>query len=243
MRRRVGIGHGHHQEEAGVARVGGEPFLAVQHPLVAFQRGAGREGRRIGAALRFRHRETGDDVVGEQGLKIARLLLGRAVDGEDFRVAGIGRLAAEDGRGEHRASEDFVHQGQLDLPVAGAAQFGAQMAGPETAILHLLLQRADELLVQRIVDVERALQDQVERLDLLADEGVDPGQLVGEIGVGLEVPGHRPSPFVRSKIRTGFGRRRRRWSRRRCRRRAERPGTAPRRRFPRGGPADGGECP
>ena len=47
-----------------------------------------------------------------------------------------------------------------------------------------------------MIDVERALQQQIQRLDLIADEGVDPGQLFGEIGVGLEFPGQGPSPFV-----------------------------------------------
>src|SRR5690606_17785274 len=75
-----------------------------------------------------------------------------------------------------------------------ASELRTQVAGPQASCLDLRLERADETAVKRMVDVEGALQDQVERFDLLADKGVDPGELFGEVGVGLEFPGHGRSP-------------------------------------------------
>ena len=191
MRWRIGIGYGHYQEEAGVAGVGREPFFTIQHPLIALQDGAGREGRGVGTALRLGHREAGDDVVGQQGLQVPGLLVFGPIDGKDLGIAGVGGLAAKDGRREDGAPQDFVHQGQLDLTVAGTAQLRSEVAGPKAAILDLRLQRPDEPAVQRVVDIERTLENEVQRLYFLADECVDPGELFGEIGVGLEIPGHR----------------------------------------------------
>jgi len=111
-------------------RVGGEPFLAVDHPVVAMQLGVRGENLGVGAALRLGHREARDDLVGEQRFEEALFLLGRAVLGENLRVAGIGGLAAENGRREARAAEDLVHQRELDLSVSLAAEFGLEMAGP-----------------------------------------------------------------------------------------------------------------
>jgi hypothetical protein len=53
-----------------------------------------------------------------------------------------------------------------------------------------LLQRGDQRLAHRVVQVVGLLDDQVEGLALLADEVLDPLQLVGVLGVGGEVPGH-----------------------------------------------------
>ena len=111
-------------------RVGREPFLAVDHPVVAVQFGVRGEDLGIGAALRLGHREARDDLVGQERFEVALLLLGRAVLGENLSVAGIRRLAAENGGREARAAEDLVHQRELDLAVALAAKFGLEMAGP-----------------------------------------------------------------------------------------------------------------
>jgi hypothetical protein len=65
------------------------------------------------------------------------------------------------------------------------------VGGPEIAAAHLFLQRIDDLaarLVQR--DVLLVRPQQVERFDLLPDEGVDPVELLLEFGLGLEVPRH-----------------------------------------------------
>ena len=68
-------------------RMGREPFLAVDDPFVADQFGACGEDFGIGTALRFRHREAGDDVVVQERLKIALLLRGRAVVRQNLGVA------------------------------------------------------------------------------------------------------------------------------------------------------------
>ena len=67
------------------------------------------------------------------------------------------------------------------------------MRGPQAALLDDLLQRRDERLADRVVEVVRLLDDQVERLALLAHEVLDPRELRGVLGVGREVPRHRSS--------------------------------------------------
>ena len=96
--RRLRVGHHHDDQEGGVARVRGEPLLAVDHPLVAVEHGLGLEHLGVGAAVRLGHRVGRDDLVVEQRLKEARLLRVRAVVGEDLRIARVRRLATEGDR-------------------------------------------------------------------------------------------------------------------------------------------------
>src|SRR4029078_8361094 len=77
-------------------------------------------------------------------------LLVSAVVGDDLGVAGVGRLAAEHRRRPLRAAEYLVHEAELQLAVAEAAEVGAEVAGPESLLLHLLLERADHLVVHRM---------------------------------------------------------------------------------------------
>ena len=137
--RSVGVGDRHHDQEFGIARMRGEPLLAADHPVVALTHGAGLEHFGVGAALWLGHGEARDDLVIQERLQKAALLLGRAVVGKDLGIAAVGRLAAEYCGAILRAPQDFVEQGELDLAIALAAQFGAQMTGPQLAAAHLLL--------------------------------------------------------------------------------------------------------
>ncbi len=56
MRGGFRIGHCHHNQKAGVTRIGGEPFLAVDDVLITILHGHARELRRVCASLRLRHR-------------------------------------------------------------------------------------------------------------------------------------------------------------------------------------------
>ena len=199
---------------------------------VALALGAGGEDLGIGAALRLGHGEAGDDFVVEKRLEEQPLVFVGSVVGEDLGVAGVGRLAAENGRAEIRPAEDFVEQRQLDLTVALAAEFRAQMAGPKLAFAHFLLQRPDELVAPRVLDVARVSKDKIERFDLLADEGVDPIKLDLKIRLCLKIPHRGLSAMVLKAIRAAAGRHRPGWSVRQHRKRAARPGRAQRRRFP-----------
>ena len=58
-RRRLGIRHGHHDEEVGDRRVGRVPLEAVEHPLGAVPDGGRLQQRGIGAGTVLRHREAG----------------------------------------------------------------------------------------------------------------------------------------------------------------------------------------
>jgi AcrR family transcriptional regulator len=79
---------------------------------------------------------------------------------------------------------------------------------PHPAAAHFFLQRVDDLAA---VLVERREREpgphEVERLDLLAHERVDPVQLLLELGVGLEVPSHVAAPcsFSGAAFRAALG--------------------------------------
>ncbi|MNN67674.1 hypothetical protein D3C81_1833200 [compost metagenome] len=77
----------HHDIERCVAGIGGEPFFAVQQPVIAIAHRFGGEHGRIRATLRLGHGEAGHDIAIEQRLQVALLLRRGAVMGEDFPVA------------------------------------------------------------------------------------------------------------------------------------------------------------
>jgi len=82
-----------------------------------------------------------------------------------------------------------------------AAQFGAEVGGPQPALTDLLLQRVDNLPQAVIRRAELlAGPDQVERLDLLRDELVGPVELYLLLRVGLEVPRHRASSLAADAV-------------------------------------------
>ena len=161
------------------------PLMTQSSP--SWHRGRG-EHLRVGAALRLGHREAGDDAVVEQRLQVALLELGGAVVGQDLAVAGIGCLRTENDRRAFRPAEDLVEQRQLHLAVAGTAEMRAEVGRPQPALLDDLLQRRDQRLAHRIVEVVRFLDDQVDRFALRAHEFLDPGQLLRPLGVGRRSP-------------------------------------------------------
>src|SRR3954454_23137263 len=189
VRPRVGVGDRHDDEEVGDRPVRREPLVAVYHPLVALAHGARAQRRRVRPGhARLGHRERRLEVAGEQRLEPALLLVGRAGDREDLAVAGVGRGVAERVRRERRRAEDLVHQPELDLPEALAAQVRRQVRGPQTPALDLLLQRLVEpveLLLGDVVD------DRLERPDLRAHEVAHPVELLLELGLRREIPRHR----------------------------------------------------
>ena len=134
--------------------------------------------------------------------------------GEDLAVPGIGRLRTEDDRRALGAAEDFVEQRQLHLAVAGTTQVRSEVGGPQPAFLDDLLQRWDQRLPHRVVEVVGLLDDQVNWLTFRTHELVDPFELLPPI------PGQSRSPKTPSSFRTQLprvlcGPRRRRSARRR----------------------------
>ena len=96
-------------------------------------------------------------------------------------------------RAEHRRrptgpAEDLVQQRELDLAVAPAAEFGPEMRGPQSLVLHLLLQRAQDRHRLGVLLVVRIERDQVEWLELVDHEFFDPVQFLLVLRVRFEVP-------------------------------------------------------
>ena len=95
--------------------------------------------------------------------------------------------------GQAIAAQLLVHQPELQLAVALSAEFGAEVAGPQALLADLLLQRFDERLAAGgAVDGHAQMR---ERLDLLRHEVLDPVELLLELRIGLEIPGHALSPW------------------------------------------------
>ena len=193
VRRRVRIGHRHDDQERCIARVRGKPLLAIDHPVIAVQFRAALEHLRVRAGMRFGHGEAGDDFSIEQWLQKARLLCLGAVVRKDFRVACVRRLTAENDGSESRATKDFIHQAQLQLPVARPTQFRTQMTRPQAARFHLCLQWPHQLLEVRVLNVVGVAQHIVERLDFVTDEFIHPIQFFLKFRVCFEVPSHLAS--------------------------------------------------
>ena len=76
-----------------------------------------------------------------------------------------------------------MHQAELDLAEALAAQLGVQVRGVQAALLDSLAQRRHRAQQLLVGEVER-----LERPDLLADELLHPVQVRLELGFGREVP-------------------------------------------------------
>ena len=142
--------------------------------------------------VRLGHAEGAAQVAGEQGVQPAVLLLRRAGQREDLRVAGVGRGVAEGERRDRRGAEDLVHQPQAHLPHALAAELGWQVSRPQAALLDLLLQRCDR--AGKPVK-SQVVPDRLERPDLLAHELGHPVELLLEVGIGGEVPAHDIASF------------------------------------------------
>ena len=116
VRPRLGVGDGHHDQEVRDRAVRGEPLVPGDHVVVAVAHRARLQLRRVAAGgLGLGHREGGFEVAREQRLEPVFLLLGRAGQGEDLRVARVRRLAAERIGCKRRGTQDLVHQPQLHL--------------------------------------------------------------------------------------------------------------------------------
>ena len=141
---RLGVGDRHHDQEVRHRRVRGEPLAAVDDPVVAVEHRGRLEQRRVRArGVRLGHRERRLEVAGQQRVQPLLLLVLRAGQREDLRVARVGRRVAEHDRRERRRAEDLVHQAELDLAEALAAELGVEVRRPQAALAHLLLQRRD----------------------------------------------------------------------------------------------------
>ena len=197
----VGVGDGHDDEEGGRAGIGGEVLPPVDDPLVAVAGGPGLEERRIRPALGLGHRIAREDLTVEQRPEVLLLLLVGPVVGDDLGIAGVGRLGPEHDRRPLGPSEDLVHEGELHLPVALATELGAEVAGPQAAFADLLFERVDDgpqCVVERVEGLVPP--KKVDRLNLVADEGVDPVQLLLELGLGGELPPHLLTPLRRPAV-------------------------------------------
>ena len=87
-----------------------------------------------------------------------------------------------------------MHEAELDLAEALAAEVGRQVGGPQAALLDLLLQRRDRALEALLAEI---LEHGLDRPDLLAHEVAHPVELLLELGLRREVPRHRlPPPRV-----------------------------------------------
>src|SRR5262249_44084836 len=108
------------------------------------------------------------------------------------------RLASEDDRREARAAQNFVHEGELHLPVSLAPQLRAEMTRPEFVFFDFSLKRPYQRVALGIAYVIRMAEDIVERLDLLAHELLDPIELLLEFRFGFKIPAHIVSPSQNS---------------------------------------------
>ena len=188
---RVGIGDRHHDQEVGDRAVGGEPLVAVDHPLVAVADGGGLQQRRIRAGgVGLGHAERRLQVPGQQRMQVALLLLLAAGQREDLRVAGVGRRVAERQRRDRAGAEDLVHQPELDLAEPLAAELGIEVRRPQAALADLLGERRDRALEPVVAEL---VDQRLQRPDALAHELAHPVELLLKLGLCGEIPGHRGS--------------------------------------------------
>src|SRR6202042_2656111 len=136
----------------------------------------------------------GEDLLVHQRVQPAALLLLSAVGGEHLHVAGVRRGRAEDHWRGAVAAQDLVEQSELELAEPGAAEVLVEEQRPEAVVLDLLLERVSERPGLRVARVSGAGEHQVERLDLIAAELLDPVELLLEFRLRREVPRHSVPP-------------------------------------------------
>jgi len=105
---------------------------------------------------------------------------------------------AEDDRRPVRSADDLVEECQLQLAVALTAELGAEMCCPQIFLAYLLLERVDDLAsgLRQWRELE-VRSDEVERLDLIADECIRPIQQFLVVRVGFEIPHAASLPAIR----------------------------------------------
>ncbi len=181
----LGVSQRHDDQEGRRAGVGREVLPAVDDPFFAVLGGGGLKEGRVRTPLGLGHRIAREDLPGEQRHQVPLLLFLGAVVGDNFRIAGVGGLGPKDLRAPGRTAEDLVHQGELHLAVALAAELGTEVTGPQSSLAHLGLQGVDDG-TQIVIDRMECLmaEGQVERFDFFAYESVHPIELFLERGVG-----------------------------------------------------------
>ena len=188
VRRRVGVGDRHHDEEVGDRAVRGEPLVPVEDVAVAVADCAGPELGRIRAGgVGLGHRERGPDLAVEQRVEPALLLLVGARERDDLAVTRVGCLAAEHGWRVDRRAEDLVHQPELDLPEALAAELRREVRSPQAPLPHPLLERRADPVELRLGDLVR---DRLDRPDLSRTNARIHSSCSLELRLGREIPGH-----------------------------------------------------
>jgi hypothetical protein len=88
--------------------------------------------------------------------------------GVEFLEVEVRRGVAEREGRDRARPQDLVHQPELDLAEALAAEVRRQVRGPQSAALDLLLQRRVDAVERRLIEVG---DDRLDRPDLLAHEG------------------------------------------------------------------------
>ena len=178
-RLRIGAHHDDVDLAAGITGAGGEPFLAVEDPLVAFELGIERQVGRVGRGdAGLGHDVGGADLAIEQGLEPHLLLCGRTVALDHLHVAGVGGGAVEglgcQPRPAHLLGEVGVFHGREAIALLGVRQPEI----PQATLPGLGLEPLADLLLALGVGPAVALADLglvvvLEWHDLFAHHGAD----------------------------------------------------------------------
>ncbi len=142
----------------GDAGPGDEPFVAVDHPVVAFLLGTGADHAGIGAAAgrRLGHGEGGTHLALDNRLEPFVLLRRRADAREQVHVAVVGRRAIKRERAEDRAVRFLVHYGPAHDRQPHAAVILRRLRRPQTLGLGLGLYGAQHIEADVLVIVVAA---------------------------------------------------------------------------------------
>ena len=133
VRRSVRVAHHHGDGEGRAQGAGGEPLVAVYHPLVTFAPGPGLQARGIRACdLGLRHREAGAHVAVEERLQELLLLVVGTELEQDLGVAGVRRLAVEDSGRHGAASHDLAKGCVVEVAEPGSPLGVGQEEVPES---------------------------------------------------------------------------------------------------------------
>ena len=168
MRRSVGIGDRHHDEEVGDRAVRGEPLVPVEDVAVAVPNGARPELGRIRAGrVGLGHRERRANLTLRAAGRASAPSARRCRRARGSRCSRVGRLAAEDRWRVDRRAEDLVHQPELDLSEPLATELRREVRRPQAPLLDPLLERRADPVELGLTDL---VLDRLDRPDLLANE-------------------------------------------------------------------------